>query len=160
MRPLISRKYAIAAKLTKYYTGVPCINGHDTIRYVAAGCYGCIIARRPRKSVSPVPTGFLLVPGYKWTFVSRDGQVWSSRKGRLLKPCPTKAGHLYVGVADGVTNARAVHVLVALAFIPNPLSLPEVNHKDLNKSNNSVENLEWCTRQYNMDHLVANRKHN
>ncbi len=45
-----------------------------------------------------------------------------------------------------------VHRLIALAFIPNPDNLPEINHIDGNPLNNSLENLEWCTHQYNMQH--------
>ena len=50
---------------------------------------------------------------------------------------------------DGVTKYLSVHRLVAQAFIPNPNNLPEVNHIDRNTKNNSVSNLEWCTREYN-----------
>lgn len=46
-----------------------------------------------------------------------------------------------------------VHRIVANAFIDNPKKLPEVNHKDLNKSNNNVQNLEWCTRSENVNHF-------
>lgn len=49
-----------------------------------------------------------------------------------------KQGHQY-----------GIHTLVAMAFIPNPNNLPCVNHIDENKSNNSLDNLEWCTWQYN-----------
>jgi hypothetical protein len=51
-----------------------------------------------------------------------------------------------------------VHRLVALTFIENPNNLPEVNHKDCDKFNNNVYNLEWCTHQYNMEHMNLNVK--
>lgn len=51
---------------------------------------------------------------------------------------------------DGVLKNMFVHRLVATAFIPNSENLPEVNHKDENKQNNCVENLEWCDRKYNL----------
>ena len=50
---------------------------------------------------------------------------------------------------NGEIKQFKVHRLVAMAFIPNPNNLPQINHKDENKANNSVENLEWCTERYN-----------
>ena len=55
----------------------------------------------------------------------------------------------------GVSKHYQVHRLVAQAFIPNPDNLPQVNHKDENPSNNTVENLEWCSAKYNCNYGTA-----
>ena len=72
------------------------------------------------------------------------------RKGRILKPARTGKSRNYLTVRLGHEKAYKVHRLVAEAFIPNPNGFPEVNHIDENKENNCVENLEWCTGEYNL----------
>jgi len=86
-------------------------------------------------------------------------------KGKELKPYCDKG---YLRVVLSINNKpikKSIHQLVAEAFIPNPLRLKYVNHKDGNRSNNSVENLEWCTASQNEIHsyevlgkVNANRK--
>lgn len=68
-------------------------------------------------------------------------------KGCLLRQKTDKDGYLLVQLGKSYT--AKVHRLVASAFIENPNNLPMVNHKDENKKNNNVKNLEWCTPQYN-----------
>lgn len=68
-----------------------------------------------------------------------------------LNPYTTKKGYLTVKIKEHKTS-RVIHRLVANAFIPNPNKLPQVNHIDGNKTNNRVENLEWCTNKYNVNH--------
>lgn len=59
-------------------------------------------------------------------------------------------GYVIVSLkSSGKHSRHRMHRLVAEAFIPNPGNLPQVNHKDENKDNNSVDNLEWCTNEYN-----------
>lgn len=59
---------------------------------------------------------------------------------------------------NGKETDHKVHRLVAQAFIPNPYHYPEVNHKDENKQNNRVDNLEWCTAKYNTNYGTAMRR--
>ena len=84
--------------------------------------------------------------------VSDQGRVRSLKFGkeRILKPVRTPKGYLQVSLyKNGKMKPIRIHRLVAQTFIPNPDNLPEVNHKDENKENNSVHNLEWCDSKYN-----------
>lgn len=69
---------------------------------------------------------------------------------RILAQVPDKDGYLRVCLSkDGKHTPALVSRLVAREFIPNPDNLPVINHKDENKQNNNVDNLEWCTVRYN-----------
>lgn len=99
------------------------------------------------------------VPGYEGLYeVSDKGNVRSlnyrgNGETKLLSPALNKKGYKHVGLhKDKKTTTFQVHRLVALAFIPNPDNLPQVNHKDKNTGNNCVENLEWCDGIYNIRH--------
>lgn len=88
---------------------------------------------------------------YDGYMVSNKGRVCSTRK--ILSFGDN--GHGYLNVMLSVDKRhirRYVHRLVAKAFIPNPNNYPEVNHKDGNKANNCVDNLEWCTDTMNKKH--------
>lgn len=90
--------------------------------------------------------------------VSNLGRVKSlgndkSRKEKIMKPQKDRNGYLLVGLCrNGKYKHFLVHRLVAIAFLPNPEGLPEVNHKDEDKTNNCVNNLEWASRWYNMNY--------
>lgn len=77
----------------------------------------------------------------------KNGQF---RNGRVLADKHNNRGYHTVALhRDGNTKYRFVHRLVAETFIPNLDGLPEINHKDEDKTNNTVSNLEWCSRSYN-----------
>lgn len=89
---------------------------------------------------------------------SRNGSV-RFYKGRILKPITGSNGYLFVNLCkDGKVKVFTVHRLVAEAFLPNPHNYPCVNHKDENKQNNNVSNLEWCTAQYNNTYGTRNER--
>lgn len=93
------------------------------------------------------------VNGYPLYSVSNRGRVRNDSSGRVLSPGKTVGGYLFVGLGNKEgRRTRFLHRLVAEAFLANPESKREVNHKDGNKLNNDVSNLEWCTRSENLTH--------
>lgn len=108
------------------------------------------------------------IPGYEGYYqVSSFGRVRSLdridsenhfRKGQILKFNYLR-GYARVGLRNGKKQTMfQVHRLVALVFIPNPNNLPQVNHKDEDKLNNFVSNLEWCDSTYNINYGSRNQK--
>lgn len=115
--------------------------------------------------------------GYK---ASKDGKIYSMiPKGcrnrfdtskwlstpKELAVRKTKTGYCRVYMRRDSTNKREdvyIHRIIAELFIPNPLNLPEVNHKDSNPSNNNVENLEWITHKDNLEYgfIYGNKDRN
>lgn len=79
--------------------------------------------------------------------------------GKILKPQKNKQGYLFVILTkNNKPSAKYIHQLMAKVFIPNPNNLLFINHKDENKSNNSIENLEWCTISYNNNYGTRTQK--
>lgn len=105
------------------------------------------------------------IDGYNGRYeVSNMGRIKSyaenAQDGKLIYGVITKLGYHNIRLYDGKGGFKTfpVHRLVALAFLPNPFNLSEVNHIDENKRNNRVENLEWCSRDYNVNFGMRNKK--
>mgnify|MGYP003463631969 FL=1 len=106
------------------------------------------------------------IEGYEGLYqVSNLGRVKSfnyrGHKGCIEILTPRLDGKGYEMVAlykEGKVRNTKVHRLVAQAFIPNPNNYPQVNHKDENKTNNDVKNLEWCTNKYNHNYGTRNER--
>lgn len=110
------------------------------------------------------------IPGYEGLYqVSNLGKVkrlpigkqWPYRQthNNIRKQRLSTSGYLRVNLSkNNKVKWYNVHRLVALAFIPNPDNLPIINHKDENKTNNCVENLEWCTTIYNVNYGTARER--
>lgn len=94
------------------------------------------------------------IQGFDDYAITDKGEVISYKHNskRKMKTFYQKTGYENIKLCkNGETYHKAIHRLVAEAFIPNPNNYPEVNHIDRNIKNNNITNLEWCTRQYNLE---------
>lgn len=113
------------------------------------------------------------IPGYEGLYqASNLGRIRSKNRhvirkdggssfirGKIIKQRLFGAGYYYVSLSrNREVSLCAVHRLVAITFLPNPYNLPEVNHKDEGRIDNRVENLEWCTHQYNLTYGTINQR--
>ena len=100
------------------------------------------------------------VVGYEGLYaVTSCGKVYSYINEKFLNPYTGSKGYLFVNLyKDGKMKHYSLHRLVAMAYIPNPENLPQVNHKDENKTNNCLQNLEWCDCRYNHNYGTINER--
>ena len=92
---------------------------------------------------------------YDGFLVDDDLNIYSKRTMRKLTPFKGADGYMHVKYKTGdgkKSHGNRVHVIYAHCFIDNPNNYKYVNHIDSNKLNNSLDNLEWCTNSYNVQH--------
>ena len=97
-------------------------------------------------------------------FVSQKnekGELYSRlMKGKIIQPRKQNGGYLIVWLCkNGKSKALTVHRIIANTFIPNVNCYSDVNHRNGNKEDNRINNLEWCTRSENIRHAYSNLKH-
>lgn len=100
--------------------------------------------------------GFMGYPNYS---VDTEGNVWNIIRGHKRKHSTIKEGYMLVILYNnGARKSFLIHRLVAFAFIPNPNKYSFINHKNENKCDNSVGNLEWCSANYNNNYGTRNER--
>jgi len=100
-----------------------------------------------------IPEGFIEIPNIPNHYINKNGEIYSSHYHKILKQTISDRGYSVIRISlNAIKKTYRVHRLVAETFIPNPNNYKEINHKDENKKNNCVENLEWCDRKYNVNY--------
>ena len=93
------------------------------------------------------------IPNYENYIITDNGQVFNTKRNKLIKVQVDKDGYLYVQLwKNSEPKKFKMHRLIAMAFIPNPDNKPQVNHINGIKYDNSIENLEWVTQSENSIH--------
>ena len=88
--------------------------------------------------------------------ISNMGNIYSKRSNRIVKQSTSGAGYkVFTTKVNGISLSERVHRMVAMAFLPNELNKPYVNHKDGCKTNNALSNLEWVTPTENVAHAIT-----
>lgn len=105
------------------------------------------------------------VPDYEDRYrVNNLGQIQNKKTGLYLKYSTNSGGYSVVYLYGECHKRKGfkVHRIVCTAFKGNPENLPQVNHINMNKKDNRIDNLEWCTQSYNIKHSFVNggREHN
>jgi len=96
------------------------------------------------------------IPNSPQYFITKEGEVWSAKRNKWLNSTIHRRYSRVVLCIDGKHKSHTIHRILATLFIPNPNNLPQVNHIDGNKLNNSISNLEWVTQSQNMQHASSN----
>jgi hypothetical protein len=103
------------------------------------------------------------IPNFPNYLISKNGEIYSIKQNKIREIDNNDNGYCRIRLFNETGKKGKkfyIHQLVAKLYIPNPNNYEQVNHKDLNKHNNNVENLEWCNSSMNMKHNADNKPEN